>query len=192
MIIFQRISLHIAGILFVLMSGYSTALKAKEVGIKYEGVTQLVGNVIATPCSIVMANRDQTVDFSSLTLTQLSTETLREEHAQSFDIELHDCGSVYSSVDSKTWTIRFEGPSAENINAFVLQGPSTGLGVSVHNNNMQTLVPGQKYTLNNNVLRQSKSGNTLFLRYFLQLELTGQPIQAGRYHGLVRFFIDYQ
>lgn len=158
----------------------------------FNGEAQVVGNVIATPCSIVMQDRFQTINFSPLTLTMLSTTSGRERYNQPFVIELRDCGSVYSSVDSKTWLIRFDGQSAEHINAFVLQGPSHGLGIAVLNDKQQILIPNQNYLLSNSVLRQSKSGQTLFLRYFLQLELTGQPIQAGNYQGLIRFFIDYQ
>nr|WP_237611675.1 MULTISPECIES: fimbrial protein [Proteus] len=159
---------------------------------RHEGVTQLVGSVISTPCSIVMSNRYQTVDFSSLTMTKLSTAVEREQQTRPFDIELRDCGSVYSTIDSKTWTIRFDGQGADNIHAFVLQGPSQGLGVSVLDNTKNILIPGESYPLFKSVLRQGKSGQTLFLRYFLRLELTGKPLQAGSYQGLVRFFIDYQ
>lgn len=190
--VYQRVSLQITGILFSLIVGTTSALGAKEVGMRHEGVTQLVGSVISTPCSIVMSNRYQTVDFSSLTLTMLSTAVEREQQTRPFDIELRDCGSVYSSIDSKTWTIRFDGQGADNIPAFVLQGPSHGLGVSVLDNTKNVLIPGETYPLFDSVLRQGKSGQTLFLRYFLRLELTGKPLQAGSYQGLVRFFIDYQ
>ncbi|CAK6617633.1 TPA: fimbrial protein [Providencia stuartii] len=192
MAVYQRVSLQTTGILFSLILGGTSAFGANEVGMRHEGVTQLVGSVISTPCSIVMSNRDQTVDFSSLTLTMLSTAVAREQQTRPFDIELRDCGSVYSTLDSKTWTIRFDGQGADNIDAFALQGPSQGLGVSVLDNTKNIVIPGEIYPLFDSVLRQGQSGQTLFLRYFLRLELTGKPLQAGRYHGLVRFFIDYQ
>ncbi|EKT60251.1 fimbrial protein [Providencia burhodogranariea] len=192
MAVYQRVGLQITGILFSLILGGTSALGAKEVGMRHEGATQLVGSVISTPCSIVMPNRYQTVDFSSLTMTMLSTAVEREQQTRPFEIELRDCGSVYTSIDSKTWTIRFDGQGASNINAFVLQGPSQGLGVSVLDNTKTVLIPGETYPLFDSVLRQGKSGQTLFLRYFLRLELTGKPLQAGSYQGLVRFFIDYQ
>lgn len=192
MAVYQRVSLQTTGILFSLILGGTSAFGANEVGMRHEGVTQLVGSVISTPCSIVMSNRDQTVDFSSLTLTMLSTAVAREQQTRPFDIELRDCGSVYSTLDSKTWTIRFDGQGADNIDPFALQGPSQGLGVSVLDNTKNIVIPGETYPLFDSVLRQGQSGQTLFLRYFLRLELTGKPLQAGRYHGLVRFFIDYQ
>lgn len=192
MSVYQRVGLQITGIIFSLIVGGEPALGAKEIGMRHEGITQLVGSVISTPCSIVMPNREQTVDFSSLTMTMLSTAAAREQHTHSFEMELRDCGSVYSSIDSKTWTIRFEGQSVSNINAFVLEGPSEGLGVSVLDDTMNVLIPGENYPLFDSVLLQNKSGNTLILRYFLRLELTGKPLQAGSYQGLVRFFIDYQ
>lgn len=192
MAVYQRVSLQTTGILFSLILGGTSAFGANEVGMRHEGVTQLVGSVISTPCPIVMSNRDQTVDFSSLTLTMLSTAVAREQQTRPFDIELRDCGSVYSTLDSKTWTIRFDGQGVDNIDAFALQGPSQGLGVSVLDNTKNIVIPGETYPLFDSVLRQGQSGQTLFLRYFLRLELTGKPLQAGRYHGLVRFFIDYQ
>ncbi|AXO19606.1 TPA: type 1 fimbrial protein [Providencia stuartii] len=192
MAVYQRVSLQTTGILFSLILGGTSAFGANEVGMRHEGVTQLVGSVISTPCSIVMSNRDQTVDFSSLTLTMLSTAVAREQQTRPFDIELRDCGSVYSTLDSKTWTIRFDGQGVDNIDAFALQGPSQGLGVSVLDNTKNIVIPGETYPLFDSVLRQGQSGQILFLRYFLRLELTGKPLQAGRYHGLVRFFIDYQ
>lgn len=192
MAVYQHVGLQITGILFSLILSGTSAFAAKEVGMRHEGVTQLVGSVISTPCSIVMSNRYQTVDFSALTMTKLATAVEREQQTRPFDIELRDCGSVYSSIDSKTWTIRFDGQSADDIHAFVLQGPSQGLGVSVLDNTKNVLIPGETYPLFESVLRQGKSGQTLFLRYFLRLELTGKPLQAGSYQGLVRFFIDYQ
>lgn len=192
MAVYQHVGLQITGILFSLIFGGTSVFAAKEVGMRHEGVTQLVGSVISTPCSIVMSNRYQTVDFSTLTITKLATAVEREQQTRPFDIELRDCGSVYSSIDSKTWTIRFDGQSADDIHAFVLQGPSQGLGVSVLDNTKNVLIPGETYPLFESVLRQGKSGQTLFLRYFLRLELTGKPLQAGSYQGLVRFFIDYQ
>ncbi|WP_249718707.1 fimbrial protein [Proteus faecis] len=170
----------------------SIAYAANGVGTRYEGKTQIVGSVIATPCSIIMKNRYQTVDFSSLTLEELSTTTSRESLIKPFYIELKDCGSLYSLKDSKAWVIRFDGKSSEYINAFILQGPSKGLGISVLDNTKNILMPGRNYPLFNNVLRKDKSGNTFLLRYFLRLELTGMPFKAGNYQGLIRFFIDYQ
>lgn len=192
MAVYQGFGLQIIGVLFSFILGGTSVFGAEEIGVRHEGVTQLVGSVISTPCSIVMPNRYQTVDFSSLTMTMLSTAVQREQQTQPFEIELRDCGSLYTSIDSKTWTIRFDGQGAKNINAFVLQGPSKGLGVTVLDNTKNVLIPGEIYPLFDNMLRQSKSGQTLFLRYFLRLELTGQPLQAGSYKGLVRFFIDYQ
>lgn len=193
MIVFQKVSRYVALLIFIFTSTSSAAYSTKKNNLQdIDVMTLITGSVIATPCSIVMDNRYQTINFSSLTLTMLSTAVAREQHNQPFTIELRDCGSMYSSLDHKTWTIRFMGQSAEYINAFVLQGPSLGLGVSVLDDSLNTLVPSQNYPLSNNVLRESKSGNTLFLRYFLRLELTGQPIEAGSYQGLIRFFIDYQ
>ncbi|EPL9569327.1 fimbrial protein [Providencia rettgeri] len=179
-------------ILLIYFCGSFSTFGEKEIGVRHEGTTQMIGSVIATPCSIMMKDRFQTVNFSSLALNLLSTKVSREEHNQPFEIELNNCGSLFSSLDSKTWMIRFDGNRASQINAFVLQGPSEGLGISVLDNTMQTLTPGESYSLFGNVLRQGKSGQTLVLRYFLQLELTGKPLQAGRYQGLIRFFIDYQ
>ncbi len=185
----RQVVLFIIAYIFVHPAAYS----AKEMSLRdINAMAFMTGKVIATPCSIVMQNRYQTIDFSSLALTMLSTKTQREQHNQPFIIELRDCGSVYSSMDHKTWSIRFVGQSAEHINGFVLKGASRGLGVSVLDNTLNVLIPNQHYSLSNNVLRQDKSGNTLLLRYFLRLELTGQPIQAGNYQGLIRFYIDYQ
>ncbi|MGX8894865.1 fimbrial protein, partial [Enterobacter cloacae] len=81
----------------------STALAFDPKVIEHEGSTYLVGSVISTPCSIVMSNRYQTVDFSSLTLAMLSSKEIREQQTLPFEIELRDCGSFYTSIDSKTW-----------------------------------------------------------------------------------------
>ncbi|WP_410480042.1 fimbrial protein [Providencia sp. PROV175] len=179
-------------VLLIYFCGCFTVFAEKDIGVRHEGTTQMIGSVIATPCSIMMKDRFQTVNFSSLALNLLSTKVSREERNQLFEIELSNCGSLFSSLDSKTWVIRFDGHRANQMNAFVLQGPSEGLGVSVLDSTMQALIPGESYSLFGSVLRQGKAGQSLVLRYFLQLELTGKPLQAGRYQGLIRFFIDYQ
>lgn len=106
---YQYVFSYIPKILMGLICGYSISVHAGQVGSRHQGATELVGRVVSTPCSIVMKNRYQTVDFSSLTLTMLSTQAQRNQKIQPFEIELRDCGSLYSSLDSKTWLIRFEG-----------------------------------------------------------------------------------
>ena len=192
MAIYQCQWFRVASVLFLLGGSACSALNAKEIGMRNEGKAHLIGSVISTPCSIEMSSRYQAVDFSPITLTQLSTTTAREQQARSFDIELHDCGSTFSSIDSKTWTVRFDGQSVNHVDAFMLQGPSQGLGVSVLDDKGNTLKPGETYPLFESVLRSGGEGQTFFLRYFLQLEQTGMPLQAGNYYGQVRFFIDYQ
>lgn len=189
---YQYVFSYIPKILMGLICGYSISVHAGQVGSRHQGATELVGRVVSTPCSIVMKNRYQTVDFSSLTLTMLSTQAQRNQKIQPFEIELRDCGSLYSSLDSKTWLIRFEGQHVENMNIFSLRGASQGLGISVLDKSMNILIPSHSYPLLNNELQKDKLGNSLLLNYFLRLELTGKPIQAGSYKGLIRFFIDYK
>ncbi|QNH64640.1 type 1 fimbrial protein [Proteus vulgaris] len=192
MSIYQRIGIFIVEVVIVLISFCTLAYSSNNFGMKHVGVAQMTGNVVSTPCSIRMKDRYQLISFSSLTLDNLSTVVQREQTLLPFDIELHDCGSVYSRIDTKTWTIQFQGQPAENISAFVLQGPSQGLGVALLDNDKQVLTPGQIYPLYNSVSHQDKAGQILVLRYFLQLELTGKPIKEGNYNGLIRFFINYQ
>ncbi|HBO22408.1 MAG TPA: fimbrial protein [Providencia sp.] len=192
MAIVQRSSLQITIFLFLFVFNGVSTLYAKAINLSFEGGAKLVGSVISTPCSIAMTSRYQTVDFSSLALPKLSTISIREQEAHPFEIELRDCGSVYSAIDSKTWTIRFDGQRDEKIDAFLLEGPSQGLVISVLDNAKNTLMPGKTYSLFDSILRQEKSGQTLFLRYFIQLKLSGKPLKSGQYKGLVRFFIDYQ
>ncbi|BBG61072.1 fimbrial protein [Providencia rustigianii] len=192
-IVYQRLARQLTRLIttvILLCPVISSATSNKK--IELNASTTFKGIVVATPCSVVIENRFQSIDFSPLALTMLGTKIQREQHNQPFVIELRDCGSLHSSLDPKTWSIRFVGQAAEHIDAFVLQGASQGLAVSVLDNHLNTLIPGQYYLLSDNVLRQDKSEKALFLRYFLRLELTGQPIQAGSYQGLIRFFIDYQ
>lgn len=193
MIVYRWVTRQLAQLMMVSILVYPVISGAdSKKKIELNGSATLKGIVIATPCSVVMQNRFQTIDFSPLAITMLGTKLQREQHNQPFILELRDCGSLYSSLDVKTWSIRFMGQTAEHINGFVLQGASQGLGVSVLDNRLNALVPGQYYSLSDNVLMHDKSEKTLFLQYFLRLELTGEPIQAGNYQGLIRFFIDYQ
>lgn len=193
MIVYRWVTRQLAQLIMVSILVYPVISGAEsKKKIELNGSATLKGIVIATPCSVVMQNRFQTIDFSPLAITMLGTKLQREQHNQPFILELRDCGSLYSSLDVKTWSIRFMGQTVEHINGFVLQGASRGLGVSVLDNRLNALVPGQYYSLSDNVLLHDKSEKTLFLQYFLRLELTGEPIQAGNYQGLIRFFIDYQ
>ncbi|MDR2241686.1 MULTISPECIES: fimbrial protein [Providencia] len=193
MIVYQRVTRQLAQLMTItILTCLMISEAAANKKIELDGSATLKGIVIATPCSVVIENRFQTIDFSPLAIPLLGTKLQREQHNQPFIIELRDCGSLYSLLDSKTWSIRFAGETAEHIDAFVLRGASQGLGVSVLDSRFNTLIPGQYYPLVNNVLQQDKSGKALYLQYFLRLELTGRPIQAGNYQGLIRFFIDYQ
>ena len=193
MIVYRWVTRQLAQLIMVSILVYPVISGAEsKKKIELNGSATLKGIVIATPCSVVMQNRFQTIDFSPLAITMLGTKLQREQHNQPFILELRDCGSLYSSLDVKTWSIRFMGQTAEHINGFVLQGASRGLGVSVLDNRLNALVQGQYYSFSDNVLLHDKSEKTLFLQYFLRLELTGEPIQAGNYQGLIRFFIDYQ
>lgn len=193
MIVYQRVTRQLAQLMTItILTCLMISGAAANKKIELDGSATLKGIVIATPCSVVIENRFQTIDFSPLAIPLLGTKLQREQHNQPFIIELRDCGSLYSLLDSKTWSIRFAGETAEHIDAFVLRGASQGLGVSVLDSRFNTLIPRQYYPLVNNVLQQDKSGKALYLQYFLRLELTGRPIQAGNYQGLIRFFIDYQ
>lgn len=192
MVSYQRVMDITVLLVMLIFSIHSHADTKNGKPYNVNAITLLKGSVIDAPCSISLKNRYQTIDFSSLALSFLSNNLQREMHDQPFIIELQDCGSAYSSIDLKTWKIRFVGQNAPYIDAFTLQGASEGVGISVLDNAKIRLQPNKDYSLSNNVLYQDKSGYSLFLRYFLRLELTGQPIQAGRYYGLVRFFIDYQ
>lgn len=176
----------------VFLCAYSNIANTKEIGMRHEGMTQIIGSVISSPCSISLKDRYQVIKFSPLKLNILSTKEQTDKYLQAFDIELHDCGSAYSFIDSKTWSIRFDGQGVENIDAFLLQGPSKGIGVSVLDDTKQIVIPGRSYPVFNQILKQGKPESIFLLRYFLRLELTGSPIQAGSYHGIVRFSIDYQ
>lgn len=192
MMSYQR-GTQVAILLMMLSFGMHTHANTKvDKSYKINAITMIKGSVMDTPCSITLRNRYQTVNFSPLALPVLSNQLQRETHDQPFIIELQDCGSVYSTINAKTWKIRFSGQNAEYIDAFILQGASQGLGVSVLDDSKTILQPNRYYALSDNVLSQDKSGYSLFLRYFLRLELTGKPIRAGSYHGVIRFFIDYQ
>lgn len=167
-------------------------LKAQDIGVRNMGFARLVGSVISTPCSIVLSKRDQIINFPSVRLITLSKAQYRDFRTKPFEIELRDCGNLEASLDSKTWKIKFNGPEAEGIDAFSLQGPSYGLGISILDNEKKKVIPGKSYPLVNSLIRGGKNRQSLFLRFFLQLELTGQSFQAGSYKGVVRFLIDYE
>ncbi len=184
---YHRMLLAFSGILYLSAASYGQGY-----GVRHEGIAQLKGSVISSPCSIVMENQHQTINFSSLTFAKLSSKATLEQFNQPFIIELRDCGAVFKSNDTKTWQIRFVGEAVKNNSAFSLNGPSKGLGISVLDNQMLLLTPGKSYPLSQSTFLPDKSGHNIYLRYYLELALTGEPIQAGDYQGLVRFSIDYQ
>ncbi|EKT0592927.1 fimbrial protein [Morganella morganii] len=176
----------------IILGCITSAAYAGDAVLRKAGSARLTGTVISAPCSIAMKNRFQAVNITPLTLTVLSSSAVRDRYTQPFEIELRGCGSRFSSVDHKTWIIRFDGIRADNTDAFELQGPSRGLGISLSDNTRQLLTPGNNYPVHNSILRTDKSGNSLFLRYFIKPELTGMPLEAGSYQGLIRFSVNYE
>ncbi len=165
--------------------------QANELNYRYEGAAYMSGSIISTPCSIVMSNQYQVVDFSSLTIPMLSSDILLEEKEQSLIIELINCGNLFSNIDSKTWNIQFNGDVSSGFDSFLLTGPSRGLSILLLDKDKNLIYPNKIYPLKNSVLRNNKK-TQLYLQFFLQLGLTGEYIQAGSYQGIISFFIDYQ
>ncbi|HIH5882054.1 TPA: fimbrial protein, partial [Proteus mirabilis] len=107
-------------------------------------------------------------------------------------IELINCGNLFSTIDSKTWNIQFNGYVSSNLDSFLLTGPSRGLSIFLLDKDKSLIYPNKIYSLKNSVLRTSNKQAQLYLQFFLQLGLTGEYIQAGDYQGIISFFIDYQ
>lgn len=178
----------------ILMSVFSFFINAQanELNYRYEGITYMSGSIISTPCSIVMSNQYQVIDFSSLTIHMLSSDIFLEEKEKPLTIELINCGNLFSTIDSKTWNIQFNGYVSSNLDSFLLTGPSRGLSISILDKDKSLIYPNKIYSLKNSVLRTSNKQDRLYLQFFLQLGLTGEYIQAGDYQGIISFFIDYQ
>lgn len=191
MAVYRRIGLHIIGFICYFISKGSHSFGV-EIGMRNIGITQLTGSVISTPCSINLSSRYQTIDFSYLTIAMLSTSVTRDNHIKPFYIELQNCGSNYTVIDSKSWIIRFEGQNVMDTNAILLQGPSEGVAISILDSSQNVLTLNKNYLLFNNLDALEKGINPLRLRYFLRMKLTGKSMQPGSYQGLVIYSIDYQ
>lgn len=167
-------------------------VQANSVNYPQEGMANLSGTVISTPCSIAMSNQLQLIDFSSLRLPLMSSKAFLDEKMKFFTIELINCGNLFNLTDSKTWSIRFDGEKPSSLDSFLLQGPSKGLSVYLYNEQKELVYPNKYYPISKSLLKVGESYPQLYLRYFLKLGLTGNTIQAGDYYGVIRFFIDYQ
>lgn len=148
-----------------------------------QGRVSMQGSIIDTPCAIAMADRDQTIQLDVATIGELIHNGHGAQHT--FSINLVNCslrsGSASGTV-AHHFRTTFDGPSDGEL--FRVSG-AAGLGVQIADTAGNVAIPGKALPEGNVV------EGTQRLDYTLRLVSNHRRLEAGEYHAIIRFKVDY-
>lgn len=144
------------------------------------GKVRMRGSIIETACNISINSLNQTVDFGTITIGEVT----KENHSISIplNIKLINCSNNESSKGGR-FEITFDGNHRNNL--FLDSITEHGIGLAIYDRDYKRTLPGvpshPKY--------YKSEGN--ILKYYLCLELDGKDIKPGKFHASIKYKIDY-
>ncbi|MFU2316894.1 fimbrial protein [Rahnella sp. PCH160] len=148
------------------------------------GRATLQGSIINSACAIDFNSRDQTLSLGVVTAAEI--EQFGHGAETIFTINFINCSLTTNSTQTN-WNylrVTFEGDIFDD-DLFGIDGGATGFGVSIRDNYGKSILPGHAITIG--ATEVDGSG----INYHLRLEKDKNPLQAGNYHSVIRYKLDY-
>lgn len=156
-----------------------------------KGRATLSGEVLASPCSIALNDRFQTVRMGEMALRDFRYG--RGRSTQDFVIHLDNCGTSRGSGQQGEKTsnpgirVRFEGVRGEQPWFFTPTGTAKGVAVVLRDERRELIYPGEYLPA-----VYPKAYNQQVLKYRLEIVPNGKTMVPGDYYTSLRFNIDYE
>lgn len=149
------------------------------------GRVNLQGSIIEAACTIVMADRFQTIDISYLPIAELIQQSPKA--GSTFSINLEGCSLQSEGLPPKQWShfqITFDGHSDDG-SLFNLTGNAQGVGLEISDKHGNIAIPGEPLPADELI------PGPMELKFLLNLKGNGLEIKPGEYHSVIRFKVDY-
>lgn len=172
----------LSGCFFMLMSLFSVNTFAQQPAQEH-GVIRMNGSIIDTPCTIDIADRDQTLELGTNTVINLIRK--KESETYPFTIHLMNCRLQSVGRDKADWPqfqMTFDGQPDDGL--FRINGAS-GVGLEIADRAGHIATPGKPMPY------EAMSSGRMELNYVLRLVGDHSRLQAGDYRAAIRFKIDY-
>ncbi|WP_369308854.1 fimbrial protein [Providencia rettgeri] len=179
---FGIIVMVLSGILFApIVSAQYQISRAQE---PIDGTVTMGGSIIETPCAIDADSRDQSVNITTVPISQIIQD--RESPTSNFSIRLINCVLTPTAPGKPNWqsfNIVFDGPTdGRNFDVF---GHANGLSVKITDSNGNVAIPGKAMPS-----FPIKAGETT-LNYNVQAVSNNKRLKPGNYQTTIRFKMDY-
>lgn len=156
----------------------------------FRGKATMIGEVLATGCSIAFPDRYQTILLGEIPVKDLTSS--RDRIVRQFQIHLDNC-AAFGYQDKRrdidpAIRIRFDGMrDTRNSSYFLPSGSGKGMVFSLRDERNEILSPGEY-----SQAIFDRSHNQQVLNFTLESVSDGTPVTAGDYSIVLRFNVDYE
>ncbi|EIT7186890.1 MAG: fimbrial protein [Serratia marcescens] len=172
-----------------MISSLLTALSFSPMGqasmlVQGWGRVNMEGSILDTACAIEAGSRDQSVDMSTLPLSQIIRDGVGVKRP--FTIRLINCVRARPDPTLPDWQrfrVTFDGEGHNGL--FQVQGSARGVALQITDTQGNIALPGKALPAGDII-----PGN-MSLNYSLRLVGNQQVLRAGEYRSAVRFKLDY-
>ena len=149
-----------------------------------KGTVTMGGSIIESPCAIDADSRDQSVNITTVPVSQIIHD--RESPTSDFSIRLINCVLTPVTPGTPNWqtfNITFDGPTdGRNFDVF---GHANGLSVKISDTAGKVAIPGRAMPD-----LPISAGNTT-LHYKVRVVSNNKRLKPGNYQTTIRFKMDY-
>ncbi|WP_259567501.1 fimbrial protein [Enterobacter sichuanensis] len=166
--------------LYLLGSATVSSAQSPDQG---HGQVSIQGSIIDTPCAIMTADREQSIEIPVVTTGQI--RHTQQGFDRPFSITLINCSFSSAGVSASDWShfsMTFDGASGDGL--FRVNGAS-GVGLQIRDVFGNIAVPGKP--MPGGLL----SPGSQRLDYILRLMGNRDRLEAGEYQATLRFKVDY-
>ncbi|EDS6072895.1 type 1 fimbrial protein [Salmonella enterica] len=172
-----------------LLTGLILACGGAEAGLRLYGRATMRGEVVASACTIALADRFQSVPMGELPLRDLQSGHGRT--TRDFVIHLDNCSTsgrqFMAQETDPAIRVRFDGLRGNRPGLFRTLGDARGVALQLQDARQEIVYPGEYLP----VLYQ-KAYNQQVLQYRVSLVPDGNALAGGDYSAALRFSINYE
>ncbi|CAD6107395.1 protein PapH [Escherichia coli] len=172
-----------------LLTGLILTCGGAEAGLRLDGRATMHGEVVASACTIALADRFQSVPMGELPLRDLQSGHGRT--TRDFVIHLDNCSTsgrqIMAQETDPTIRVRFDGLRGNRPGLFRTLGDARGVALQLQDARQEIVYPGEYLP----VLYQ-KAYNQQVLQYRVSLVPDGDALAGGDYSAALRFSINYE
>lgn len=159
------------------------ATPASEFDLALTGRVTMNGSILSSACDIDTGDSWQTVAMGAETRAHM--QRAGQGEPQPFTITLKNCALAASDDPMSEQALRVTFDGEEEKGLFRVGGAASGVALALTDRDGAAITPGQA------VSYHQAAAENIRLDYTLTLKTTAREMQAGNYHALLRYRVDY-